>query len=161
MTCRLLDLVDELILSIIAEINSLHALRSLARTCSRLQVLAEPAIYHHIFLRTPEDASSLATSIVSRPDRLHAIRSIEARQQYNREECRLDTLTNIVHRAANLQNFTLESPYCNRVQPSARYGWAAKMAASLRPVFDFSLSRLTTRKKRPPFATFHFLTSKQ
>lgn len=139
----ILELVDELILRIIEEIDDLDALRSLARTCSRLQMLVEPAIYRNIFVRTGNDALALANSLVNRQDRLQAIRSIESRQKYEPDECRLDVLLEIVQNARNVRQLTIESPYCNHIALNDRHGWAQSMNALLRPIVDFSLPRLT------------------
>lgn len=141
----MLELVDELLIAIIDHVDDLAALRNLARTCHRLNALTEPAIYRDIFLRGRNDTSALAASLVNRPERLQAIRSIEARPQYNHQECRLDVLENIVRRAPKLQHLIAESPFCNHVQyRGVKYGWAESMRALLRPVCDFSTPRLTS-----------------
>lgn len=150
MTTSMLELVDELLIAIIDHINDLAALHSLARTCHRLNGLAEPAIYRDILLRGRNHTSALATSLVSRPERLQAIRSIEARPQYNHQECRLYVLESIIRRAPKLQQLTVESPFCNHVQyREATYGWEESMRALLRPICHFSIARLTSRTSTP------------
>lgn len=145
MVFELLDLVDELVLSILEEIDSAQDLRSLARTCSPLQALSEPLLYRDIALHSRRDALTLASSIVSRPSRLQAIRKIDVRYRYVTRDCRLDVLVDIIWKARNLQELTVESPFCNHVQSYARYGWLENMNALLRPICDFSIPRLTTR----------------
>lgn len=150
MAFLILELADELILSIFEHIDDRNTLRSLALTCSRLQGLAEPYVYRDIFLRSRTDAFALGASIVSRPERLRAVRRIEARLKYGMDECRLDILVNIVRQALNLQELTLESPFCNNVQGRAQQGWDESLHSLLRPVCDFAIPRLTTRKHRTP-----------
>ena len=86
----MLVLSDEMLLSIIEAIEDLNGLRSLALTCSYLQTLVEPFIYHSILVRTRRDALALANSIVNRSDRLGAIQTIESRQKLDPGERGLD-----------------------------------------------------------------------
>lgn len=144
MVSSILELVDELAVLIIEQIDDTQALRNLARTCSRLQTLAEPAIYHSILLKSRQNTLSLTRSIVNRPQRLDAVRRVEARPRYATRDFAVDELVNLIHRAQNLQHLVLESPFCNRIQQEARHGWAESMAALLRPICGFTIPRLTS-----------------
>lgn len=144
MAYSILELVDELIFLVIEQVDDLQALRNLARTCSRLQTLAEPAVYRDVFLKSRDKTLTLTRSIVSRPERLDAIHRVEARPRYATRDYAVDELVNIIRRAKNLQDLVLESPYCNRIQQDARFGWIESMALLLRPICDFSIPRLTS-----------------
>ena len=120
MPLQLLELADELLLAIAEQIDDQESLRNAARTCSRLQALAEPFIYQHVFYTSRAQLISLSQSIEARPERAKAIRSIDSRVRYSTTDFDLTELVNLMRETVNLQAFTYESPFCNRRQPGVR-----------------------------------------
>ncbi|KAE9378628.1 hypothetical protein N431DRAFT_477846 [Stipitochalara longipes BDJ] len=109
---RLLELVDELLIGIIDHVESKDDLRSLVLACSRLQGLAEPALYQFILIRRGVEAVQLSDAISSRPIRASFIRSLHIRylHAYKKD---IGVLNHNLKKMCSLQELMIEAPCCN------------------------------------------------
>jgi len=109
---HLLALVDELLIGIIQHVQSKDDLCSLVLACSRLQGLAEPALYQFILIRKGTEAVRLSESIVRRPIRASFVRTLHIRYKHlNRAG--IEVLNQSLRTMYNLQEFLIEAPCCN------------------------------------------------
>lgn len=108
----LLLLPDELIALIVEQIDDLKTLRSLTRTCNRVQGIAESKLYRTLLIRSGDATQVLKRCLASQPERAKAIRKLECplksdeRQDY-------ESLKHILTVATGLREFMFESPACN------------------------------------------------
>jgi F-box-like len=109
---RLLALADELLIGIVEHVESKHDLCNLALTCSRLQVLAEPALYRSILVRKGTSAIGLFDAILGRPIRATFISELQIRYQHTHTQG-IRILNHGLRTMRNLQCLTIETPCCN------------------------------------------------
>ena len=108
----LLDLPDELITLIIEQVDDLRTLQYLARTCNRLQDIAEAKVYRVRLMRSAHAAESLQRSLKRRSQRAKALQILDIpcnkdkRQDFN-------LIAEMLSSANNLKELMFESPYCN------------------------------------------------
>lgn len=135
MTFPLLQLANELVAAIIGQIDDIHTLRSLARTCHCLQYLAEAILYRSIFHRTGTQAALLSHAVASRPERAEVIHVIDSRCEYSRRGGLL-SLVSVIATAKNLRELTIESPFCNHAYGNTTdiWNWQRLMSQLLAPV---------------------------
>lgn len=109
---RLLDLPNELIALIIEQLDCRKALWRLARTCRRIQHLAEPVLYRSILIRASGHANELLNALRSRPERCAGIHFLElpCDPQYRQD---FRAIAQILNRSRNLKELSYESPQCN------------------------------------------------
>lgn len=140
MPCPLLHLPNELIADIVEYIEDTETLRALARTCSRLQSIAELALYQSIFHRTGEAAIRLCEAVETRPERADGIHVIDSRCKWQKR-AGLVSLAPVISRAKNLRELTIESPYCNNAYGKEAELWRRTMSCLLQPVCASKLYR--------------------
>lgn len=144
MTLVLLELADELLLSILEQVEHQDDLRSLARTCSRIQDLVDPLLYRSIFYTSRPQLLALGARIHARPQRIAAIRSLESRVRYGTDAFQIgDEMVNLVRDARNLQELIVESPYCNHTRMNAHDGRSVGAMDSLFSSLALNTLRLT------------------
>ena len=129
----LLQLPNELISAIAEQIEEQQTLRSLARTCRRVQPLTEPVLYRSFFHRNANQTRRLSEAIESRAERVQAILAIDSRCKWQQRKW-LITLAPIIAQANNLRQLTIESPYCNRGLSGESNLWRKTICKLLRPV---------------------------
>lgn len=134
MAASLLDLPDELVIAILAQVDDLIALRYAARCSRKVQALAEPFLYRDIFFRSGTEAVRLANSLHSRHQRCRAIRTLDVRCKRRVAMENLPIIAVILRLATQLREFTLESPYCNNSRWLHAKGWDERMEAILCPL---------------------------
>lgn len=143
-SCPLIALPDELLVMIVAYIEDANSLCSLARTCSRLIVFAEDVIWRLVTQLTGQFARELAIAIERRPYRAAALHVLESRCRYA-SRAGIRALVPVIAQAMNLQELTIESPYCNRAYGNAEDGsWCSTMHAMLRPIVTRSSPHLAS-----------------
>lgn len=143
----LFELADELILHIIESLEGDNAtLCQLARTCRRLQVIAESLIYRHIFIRTAGQAMKLQDSLNARPSRWTAIQELDGRCKHNGQKIDptgamvevFDLLPALLDGARSLREITVESPDCNYERWASRDvgrgNWGVRLSALFAPL---------------------------
>ncbi|KAF2160571.1 hypothetical protein M409DRAFT_70325 [Zasmidium cellare ATCC 36951] len=108
----LLDLPNELIAHIIEQVDNIRTLRRLARTCRRVQHLAEPALYRSILVRTGPETNDIRLALDSRPERAAGIHYLEipCHARYRQD---FEAIADLLDRARNLKELIFESPQCN------------------------------------------------
>ncbi|KAK5705910.1 hypothetical protein LTR17_021241 [Elasticomyces elasticus] len=111
---RLFDLADELKIHIIDQLEGdLAALRALALSCRRLQSLSEPLLYKRRLLRSPPVLKHFLHGVSRRPQRATHIHRLDIRCEYRSVASGFARLPAILEQTTELQDLTLESPYCN------------------------------------------------
>lgn len=108
----LLALVDELLLSIIDQLDSREALCSLAACCRRLQGLTEPYIWRSLLVTNGDRARSIATALDHRETRSSYIQELSIRYP----DCDRDGIQDLNHFMVlmdKLRHLTIESPCPN------------------------------------------------
>jgi hypothetical protein len=108
----LLSLVDELLLSIIDQIDSKEALCDLALTCTRFQGLVEPYIWRDLLVLTGRHARQIMQALDSREERVDYIHSLSIRYQDTVKEG-IEELNHFIALMSRLKHFTVESPCPN------------------------------------------------
>jgi hypothetical protein len=108
----LLSLVDELLLYIIAQIDSQPALSSLSATCSRMQVLVEPYIWARLLIRTGRHAAKTAVAFMERRERASLVRDLSIRYHHTAESG-IEMLDGLMVHMQKLRHLHLESPCPN------------------------------------------------
>ncbi|WPH01706.1 Hypothetical protein R9X50_00455800 [Acrodontium crateriforme] len=134
---KLSDLASEVLDSIVAQIDDVKSLRSLAQTSRRLQHITEPYIYRHAFVRTGHECYNLLRAFNGRSERALMLRSIDARFQSAKDDS-MGNLTHVVQAALRLNDLTIESPYCNRGRWRRADGWKTTMESLLSPLWEAS-----------------------
>lgn len=108
----LLLLPDELIALVIEHVDDVKSLRSLTRTCHRLQDIAEGKLYRTLLLRSGTSTRGLKRSLRSRPERAKAIRKLECPLK-STESQKYELLEQIFTAATGAREIMFESPACN------------------------------------------------
>ena len=143
MVFRLLELPEEFQLSILENIDERCTLCNLARTSRHLQSLAEPLIYRKILVRSQRDITAFESRTETRAERFKYFQIIDARLQEN-----TGALVGLLS-APNVQDVTIESPYCNRLEDRKDYLWMRNKKSMVRALNDSSMPRLTRGAKAP------------
>jgi len=109
---RLLSLVDELLLSIIDQIDTRRTLCNLAATCMRLDSLIEPYIWRSLLVLQGDHARQIATALDSRHERIEYVQELSIRY---RDEHRdgIEELNHFIASMTKLRHLTLETPCPN------------------------------------------------
>jgi hypothetical protein len=108
----LLSLVDELLLSVIDQIDSKETLCTLALTCTRFQGLVEPYIWRNLLVLTGRHARHIMQALDSREERVDYIHSLAIRyEDYVKEG--IEELNHFIALMSRLKHFTVESPCPN------------------------------------------------
>ncbi|KAK5694275.1 hypothetical protein LTR97_009897 [Elasticomyces elasticus] len=111
---RLFDLADELKIHIIDQLEGdLATLRALALSCRRLQSLSEPLLYKRRLLRSPPVVKHFLHGVGRRPQRATHIQRLDIRCEYRSVPSGFARLPALLEQTTELQDLTLESPYCN------------------------------------------------
>jgi len=108
----LLSLIDELLISIIQHVESKDDLCSLVLACSRLQGLAEPALYRFILIRKGTYAIRFSGCIARRPVRASFIRALHIRYRHL-DRHGIEALNSCLRIMYNLRELMIEAPCCN------------------------------------------------
>jgi hypothetical protein len=108
----LLQLVDELLLNIIDHIDARDALCNLAATCTRLQGLVEPYIWHSVEVLKGEHARRVARALDSRDERPGYVHDLAIRYQ---DEYRdgIEEMNHFIGLMSRLRHLHIESPCPN------------------------------------------------
>lgn len=129
---RLLDLPNELIAHIIEQVNSPKALCRLARTCSRLQYLAEPVLYRSILLRDGMKTVHVCNALHSRPERWIGVNFLDVPCDDDYAQ-HFEAIQHIVLKSKNLKTLMIESPQCNGGNFEADLQWLVMTNHLLQP----------------------------
>lgn len=90
-------------------------LRSLCLVSSQFRTVTEPVLYREIFFRTGQECTNLLRNISARDERALSIRNLDARCEYGKEEG-LNCFPEVLRKASNLRELTVESPCANDSQ---------------------------------------------
>jgi hypothetical protein len=108
----LLALVDELLLSIIDQIDSHDALCNLAASCRRFQGLTEPYVWRSLLVTSGDRAKSIAAALDTRETRSSYIQELSIRYpDCNRDG--IQELNYFIVLMDKLRHLTIESPCPN------------------------------------------------
>ena len=121
----LLALVDELLLSIIDQIDSKDALCNLASTCRRFQALSEPYIWRSLLVTNGDRARSIAAALDLREARSEFVQELAIRYPDNDREG-IQELNHFIVLMQKLKHLTIESPCPNNIEWNAEKefdGW--------------------------------------
>jgi hypothetical protein len=118
---QLLDLPDELLVSILANLD-VDSLLEVMVVCKHLGDLADPFLYHNIEILTGEQGAGFSHSLATRPGRAKWIRSFLVSTKLGEAEG-LSRLPPIIAHMTNLENLRLETPDCNKEEPAERVPW--------------------------------------
>ncbi|KAF2267162.1 hypothetical protein CC78DRAFT_614326 [Lojkania enalia] len=108
----LLGLADELLLSIITQIDDRKALCNLAATCSYFQDLVEPFIWSKLSIRSGLRALLTAPVFRNRPKRLEYVRELVVRYPED-DEKGIENFDDLLPRMTQLRSLNIESPCPN------------------------------------------------
>lgn len=109
---HLLNLPNELIVLVLAQIDSPATLRSVACTSRRINALAEPLLYRSMVLRDRPGTERAVEAFGSRPDRAEALQILDVacRPRLGPE---MSALEKVLVRAPNVRDLMFESPECS------------------------------------------------
>jgi hypothetical protein len=148
----LLALADELILSIIEQIDSREDLNSLATTCSRLQDLTEPYIWQSLLVLTGEHASALTQAFESRPGRMSSVQEMAICYNEDNEDG-IEYLSPCIPHMRKLRQLRIETP-CPNNHGGLRYRpFNSPSRIDYTSLFQSSISGVT------PYPPLSMLTS--
>ncbi|KAI8930944.1 hypothetical protein NX059_011959 [Plenodomus lindquistii] len=108
----LLSLVDELLLSIIDQIDVHETLCNLAATCMRFQGLIEPYIWRSVLVTKGGHARRVATALDSREERMEYIQELSIRYR-DEDRVGIEELNHFLAHMSRLRHLTLETPCPN------------------------------------------------
>lgn len=111
----LLRLVDELLLNVLDQVDSLDDFRNLAATCTRLQGLAEPYIWRSLLVLSGTHARNVATALDKRDERVDFIQELSIRYSDAHKEG-IEDLNHWLTLMSKLRHLTLESPCPNNTE---------------------------------------------
>ncbi|KAK0315336.1 hypothetical protein LTR01_000633 [Friedmanniomyces endolithicus] len=141
MPSALCELPNELLANIAEHLQfDFSALRSLARTSRSFQAIAEPVLYRSIFFRNGAQLYSLQDALACESWRYRSIHTVDVRWSYQTiapAKGELDALGDLISAALNIEDLTIESPYCNQNawrRATAESGWSRTMDKWLRPI---------------------------
>ncbi|KAK1079375.1 hypothetical protein LTR33_006444 [Friedmanniomyces endolithicus] len=141
MSPALCELPNELLANIAGHLLcEPSSLRSLARTSRHFQAIAEPILYRSIFFRTGAQLIRLQQSLASEPWRFKSVHTLDVRWKYlpaGTAVSEPDALADMITAAPNIEDLTIESPYCNNDawrQATAVSRWSQAMDMWLEPI---------------------------
>ncbi|CAI6342187.1 unnamed protein product [Periconia digitata] len=105
-------LVDEVLLSIIDQIDSRENLINLACTCARFQSLVEPYLWRSLFVTRGDHAREVACALDSREQRPSHVRELSIRYRDEDREG-IEELNHFIGLMDKLRHLTIESPCPN------------------------------------------------
>ncbi|KAF1976777.1 hypothetical protein BU23DRAFT_551233 [Bimuria novae-zelandiae CBS 107.79] len=111
----LLALVDELLLSIIDQIDSRDALCQLAAACRRFQGLTEPYIWRSLLVISGHHARSIAAALDLREERSEYVQELSIRYPDGGRDG-IQELNHFIVLMKKLKHLTIESPCPNNVE---------------------------------------------
>ncbi|KAK0119934.1 hypothetical protein ONS95_011359 [Cadophora gregata] len=135
---RLLGLADELLIQIIYHLDDPRSLCNLAATCSRLQGLAEAALYNTILIRKGYRALDILASILGRLERALLIRKLHVRYLYD-NSAGIETLNITLQHLTQLKELLIEAPCCNDTH-AIRADFESEGKINYAAYFDFASS---------------------
>lgn len=150
----LLDLPNELIAQIIEHIDCHKTVGRLARTCRRLQYLAEPALYREVLIRTNSDALSAFLAFRNRRERYAAVHVL--RLPCHASVRNFTDIATIMSELFNVKEILFESPACNELDFEDHRDWRRmaypffspfRTASLLDDVVDLSCKPLRNLRK--------------
>ncbi|KAF2725141.1 hypothetical protein K431DRAFT_309337 [Polychaeton citri CBS 116435] len=156
MAFRILDLPNELIVSVTSHLDKSLDLQNLALTCKRLQTLTEPSLYNNIFFRSDSQLTRLIDSIATRQHRARSIRGIECRclpKRWN-SDIGFERLPSLLAHAVNTKDFVFESPHCN----DSKFEGHQKHARMQRAIFESMSSTSSQNISQPSLQHLQRLT---
>jgi hypothetical protein len=109
---KLLLLPDELISLIVDYLDDSKTLRNLARSCRRIQEIAEHKLYRALLIRSGPKTKAIKRSFSNRLGRARALLYLECPLK-NDEPQSFDSLDHILRSATRLREIMFESPACN------------------------------------------------
>lgn len=146
---RLQDIPNELLLTIVDQIDDRATLCSLAGTCSKFQLVSEPHIYKSLLILDGSKVKAvLAKSFVTRPARLSAIQDLAVRYRFTAEEG-IEELEPFLYRMAQLRHLLIEAPCCNDTPWTYNEPWKSHGRIDFGKLFEASLSTNSSITPRP------------
>lgn len=109
---RILELPDELITLIIEHVHERKTLRRLARTCRKLQLLAEEMLYRCLLVRSSLTLNGLERALRAKNARFKAVQFLDVPCESARPPS-FASLAHIANEATNMREMMWESPECN------------------------------------------------
>jgi len=147
MPSALCELPNELLANIAEHLQfDFSALRSLARTSRSFQAIAEPVLYRSIFFRNGAQLYSLQDALACESWRYRSIHTVDVRWSHQtivHAKGELDALGDLISAAPNIEDLTIESPYCNQNawrRATTESGWSRTMDSWLRPIVQAAKS---------------------
>ncbi|KAK0248698.1 hypothetical protein LTS16_013610 [Friedmanniomyces endolithicus] len=156
MPSALCELPNELLANIAEHLQfDFSALRSLARTSRSFQAIAEPVLYRSIFFRNGAQLYSLQDALACESWRYRSIHTVNVRWSHQTivpAKGELDALGDLISAAPNIEDLTIESPYCNQNawrRATTESGWSRTMDSWLRPIVQAAKSDTVLSSPRP------------
>ncbi|KAF7197497.1 hypothetical protein HII31_01307 [Pseudocercospora fuligena] len=143
---RLLDLPNELVSIIIEHVESVAILKTLCRTCRRLQYLTEPVLYRYALIRTgveTEFIRSALTHSTRGKDRAAALQKIDI-PCHPRFHQNFQEVARLLTAVSNLKELMIESPECNTSDFESEAEWQQMVGYLFRP-FQEAVSGMSGR----------------
>ncbi|EME81300.1 uncharacterized protein MYCFIDRAFT_88010 [Pseudocercospora fijiensis CIRAD86] len=144
---RLLDLPNELVSTIIEHVESVAILKTLCRTCRRLQYLTEPVLYRYALIRTGVETEFIHGAITHHTrgrDRAAALEKIDI-PCHPRFHQNFQEVARILAAVSNLKELMIESPECNTSDFESEAEWQQMVGSLFRPFRD-ALSGIITER---------------
>ncbi|KAF2878603.1 hypothetical protein BDV95DRAFT_589513 [Massariosphaeria phaeospora] len=117
----LLSLPLDLVHPIVESIDNPDDLLSLAQTCTKLQPLAEAALWKQVHIRNGESADRLLASLEARPHRFGCVQELEITPHPRSTWHEISILPSLIRKMGNLRVLQLESPFINYFNRGERY----------------------------------------
>lgn len=149
----LLDLPNELIVTILEHIDSRISLRHMSRTCRRMQKLTEPVLYRSALIRTGSETDKLVTALQARPARAAALHRLDipCHQRYVQS---FEGIAHLMEQASNLKELMIESPSCNSSDFEDEEAWEDMVRELFRP-FQIAVDAATAITPSKPLQKLH------
>ncbi|KAF2010763.1 hypothetical protein BU24DRAFT_454341 [Aaosphaeria arxii CBS 175.79] len=151
---ELLSMVDELLLNIIEQIDDHAALCSLSATCSRFRGLVEPFIWRNLLILNGDQASEIALSLQSCPERLANIQELAIHYKHD-DASGIGRLNPFIYDMSRLRHLTIESPCPNNGEWRHEAVFTAETKIDYSTLFEKSVAR---ELSSPPLQMLQSLT---
>ena len=122
MESRLLNLPEEVLDSIIANVTADEDLAEVVLVCRRLNALADPYRYNYINVVRSRQAQWLVHSLQNRPSRAKFLKSLLVSTAFG-DDAGLQKLPPQLFMLNNLEALSLETPDCNQKPSAEREPW--------------------------------------